>query len=102
MAQLLVVLYAIGEGVVEHDPLSPLHHVEGSPYYGLVLAEEVRFRGERKYGVEPGQDAHRSARSRRKRTTWVVRFRRDRAERWAAQNALPFPYLQEVRQVGGA
>src|SRR5215212_4606554 len=93
MAQLLVVLYAIGEGVVEHDPCSPFHHVEGSPYDGLILAEEVRFRGERVDSVEPGQDARLAAH--------VVGLRRDRSERWAAQNALPVPYLQEVRQVGG-
>src|SRR5215203_880493 len=94
MAQLLVLLYAIGEGVVERDPCSPFHHVERSPYDGLILAEEVRFRGERVDGVEPGQDARLAAH--------VVRLRRDRAERWAAQNALPVPDLQEVRQVGGA
>src|SRR5215208_848061 len=93
MAQLLVVLYAIGEGVVEHDPCSPFHHVEGSPYDGLILAEEVRFRGERVDSVEPGQDARLAAH--------VVGLRRDRSERWAAQNALPVPYLQEVRHVGG-
>src|SRR5918993_6037994 len=94
MAQLLVVLYAIGEGIVEHDPCSPFHHVERSPYDGLILAEEVRFRGERVDSVELGQDARLAAH--------VVGLRRDRSERWAAQNTLPVPYLQEVRQVGGA
>src|ERR687893_949476 len=94
MAQLLVVLYAIGEGVVEHDPCSPFHHVEGSPYDGLILAEDVRFRGERVDSVDLGQDARLAAH--------VVGLRRDRSERGAAQNALPVPYLQEVRQVGSA
>src|SRR5215210_915703 len=94
MAQLLVVLYAMREGVVEHYPRSPFHHVEGSPYDGLIFAEEVWFRGERVDSVEPGQDARLAAH--------VVGLRRDRSERWAAQNALPVPYLQEVRQVGSA
>src|SRR5215207_4539542 len=60
---LLVRLHAIGEGVIEDDPRSPLHHVEGSPYDGLILAEEIRFGGEREDGVEPGQDARLAAMS---------------------------------------
>jgi hypothetical protein len=91
---LLVRLHAIGEGVIEDDPRSPLHHVEGSPYDGLILAEEIRFGGEREDGVEFFQDARLAAH--------VVGLRGDRTKRRAAQNALPVSDLQEVRQIGRA
>src|SRR3712207_1731160 len=78
-----------GKRVVYHDPAPALHYVEGSPNHGLVLAEEIRRRGEREVGMQTRED--------REFPAHVVRLRRHRPQGGTTENTFPVPDLKEVR-----
>src|SRR6266581_8452523 len=94
LAEFFVRYHPWWECVIQDDTLAPLHHVKRHPQNSQVVAKEIWPRGQWKDRVDPLKQAGLALH--------VVRLRRHRPERWAAQYPFPVAYLHQVGQVGGA